>query len=153
MSLKSSVSQVSPQVLSLLVLHPNIPDEPPKARLLVASLGCVAQACCLGGFSARLRARTWEEGISIRVHSQRDVVPRPTGSLTARVLGNGGLALPRVSTRGFEVPGASLSSLRPLSVITWDCASRFSPARLSRAPRSGCDSPPRPLLCVSPCQT
>ncbi len=39
------------------------------------------------------------------------------------------------------------------SVVPWDCTSRLAPARLSRAPRTGCDSPPRPLPGVSPCQT
>ncbi len=81
--------------------------------------------------------------------STRDVVhagPRPTGSLTARVLGNGGSALPRVRT-------CLLLLTRPPSVITWDCASSFAPARLSRAPRSGCNSPLRPLPSVSPFQT
>ena len=64
MSLKRSASQVSPQVLSLLALYPNIPDEPPKARSLVASpselgLGCAAQVsfCCLVGLRLT-RART-----------------------------------------------------------------------------------------------
>ncbi len=69
-SLRCSTSQVSPQVLSLLVLHPNIPDEPPKSAVAFASLslsltrpralgsGCAAQlsTCCLGVFLARLRS-------------------------------------------------------------------------------------------------
>ncbi len=64
----------------------------------------------------------------------------PTGSLTARVLMNGGSALPQVST--------SLS--RPSSVVTWDRESTLIPAHLSRAPRPDCDLPPRPLPGVSP---
>ena len=39
---------------------------------------------------------------------------------------------------------------RPSSVVTWDRASTLTPARLSRAPRPDCDSPPRPLPSVSP---
>ena len=52
--------------------------------------------------------------------SARDVgwSPRPTGSLTARVLVNGGSALPRIST--------CLSSRPSSSVVTWDCASTLS---------------------------
>ncbi len=84
------------------------------------------------------------------VHSQRETwarVPRPTGSLTARVLGNSGSAPPQVSIWGV------VSSHSSSSVVPWDCASSFAPARLSRALRSGCDSPLRPLPGVSPCQT
>ncbi len=47
----------------------------------------------------------------------------------------------------------SISSYSSSSVVTWDCASSFASARLSRALRCGCDSPPRPLPGVSPCQT
>ncbi len=52
------------------------------------------------GFVARLRART-RSSISGTL-SARDVMgSRPTGSLTARVLGNGGSARPRVSNRDY----------------------------------------------------
>ncbi len=84
------------------------------------------------------------------VHSQRETwarVPHPTVSLTAKVLGNSGSAPPQVSIWGV----VSLHSSS--SVVPWDCASSFAPARLSRGPRSGCDSPPWPLPGVSPCQT
>ncbi len=49
--------------------------------------------------------------------SVRDVglVPRPTGSLTARVLVNGGSALPRVSTSLLVFRPSSPGSARPLS--------------------------------------
>ncbi len=105
MSLKRSASQVSPQVLSLLVLYPNIPDEPPKARSLVASpsgLGGLHGAGLFSmlsrGFSAHPHMRA--AAFFIRVHSQRETwaCPSPTGLLTARVLGNGGSAPPQVST-------------------------------------------------------
>ena len=107
MSLKRSASQVSPQVLSLLTLYPNIPDEPPRARSLVAStlgfvgLGCCASRvsyCCLGGFRltrARAHGVLYSGTLSAR---EMGLVPCPTGSLTARVLGNDGSALPWVST-------------------------------------------------------
>ncbi len=65
----------------------------------------------------------------------RDVgVPRPTGLLTARVLVNGGSALPQVSTRLLLLPVLRRSYLGLRS-------SPLAPAHLSRAPRSGCDSP------------
>ncbi len=82
----------------------------------------------------------------IWAHSQRETWarPRPTGSLT--VLGNGGSALPWVST-------CLLLFTRPPSVVTWDCASSFAPPLLSRAPRSGSISPLWPLPSVSPFQT
>ncbi len=118
------------------------------------------------GFVARLRART-RSSISGTL-SARDVMgSRPTGSLTARVLGNGGSARPRVSNRDYSLGGAVVavvwgcrSSSRPplslslvsSSVVPWDCESRLTPARLSRPPRSVCYSPPRPLPGVSPCQ-
>ncbi len=51
--------------------------------------------------------------------SARDVsfvlVPRPTGSLTARVLANGGSALPRVSTSSLVLRQSSPETARPLS--------------------------------------
>ena len=76
--------------------------------------------------------------------SARDVgVPRPTGLLTARVLVNSGSALPRVSTRLLLLPVLRRSYLGL-------CSSPLTPARLSRAPHSGCDSPPWPLPGVSP---
>ncbi len=56
MSLRRSASQVSPQILSLLVLHPNIPDKPPKPAVACGlwglGLGSAAQVSLfgLGGF-------------------------------------------------------------------------------------------------------
>ncbi len=62
--------------------------------------------------------------------SARDVgwSPRPTGSLTARVLVNGGSALPRIST--------CLSSRPSSSVVTWDCASTLSHRLIWAEPRA-----------------
>ncbi len=57
--------------------------------------------CCLGGFLFHwlTRARMRFGVLYLGTLSARDVgVPRPAGSLTARVLGNSGLALPWVST-------------------------------------------------------
>ncbi len=109
--------------------------------------------CCLGAFLARLSVRSLCSVLFIWVHSQRETwvsVPRPTGSLTARVLGNSGSAPPQVSVWGVH----PLFPLHPSSsVVPWDCASSFAPARLSRAPCSGCNSPPRALPAVSPYQT
>ncbi len=96
---------------------------------------CVACGSCLGVL-VRWLSRVRSSAFSIRTHSQRETWvsgPCPTGLLTARVLGDGGSAPPRVST---------LSS---------SCVSPFPlPARLSRAPRPGCDSPSWPPLGASP---
>ena len=118
-------------------------------------VGCVAQAslCCLGGLRlARACALLLRRSLFLGTLSARDwvPVPRPTGLLTARVLGNSGSAPPQVSVWGVC---CLFSSYLSSSVVPWDCASSFAPARLSRAPRSGCDSPPRPLPGVSPYQT
>ncbi len=98
------------------------------------------------GFAARQRARFFSV-LCFWVHSQRETwapIPCPTGSLTARVLRNSGSAPPQVSIRGL------VFSYSSSSVVPWYCASSFVPARLSRAPRSGCDSPPQPLPAVFP---
>ncbi len=101
-------------------------ESPVASRVLHGGCYCASQAsrCCLGGFLSA--------AFFIWAHSQREMWarPRPTGSLTARVLEHGGSAPPRVST-------FLLLFTRPPSVVTWDCASSFAPARLSRAPRSG----------------
>ncbi len=55
------------------------------------------------GFAARPRARCFLGVLCFWVHTQRETwvpVPRPTGSLTARVLGNSGSAPPQVSVWG-----------------------------------------------------
>ncbi len=83
------------------------------------------------GFAARPRARCFLSVLCFWVHTQRETwvpVPRPTGSLTARVLGNSGSAPLQVSIRGL------VFSYSSSSVVPWDCASSFAPARLSRAP-------------------
>ncbi len=80
-------------------------------------------------------------GSFIRTHSQREtwVAPRPTGLLTARVLGNGGSALPRVSTRGdvcwkgggghsLPLSSSSVSCLLGLRVSFHSGSSQQSPA-------------------------
>ena len=78
-----------------------------KLLSIVASplgLGCGCASwvsyCGLGGFLFRWLTRARVAAFFIRAHSQRKkwAFPRPTGSLTARVLVNGGSALPRVST-------------------------------------------------------
>ncbi len=107
----------------------------------------VAGLSCLGFFSfvgSPVRARC---GVLYSdTLSARDVgVPRPTSLLTARVLGNGGSAPPRVSTRLLlPVLHRSYLGLR---------SSPLAPAHISRAPHSGCDSPPQVLPGVSPFQT
>ena len=90
-SLRCSASQVSPQVLSLLVLHPNIPDEPPtsascgvRASLAVRVCGVWVAlrsflACCLGGFLARLRSRDPFGVLYSGALSERDVGHTPHG--------------------------------------------------------------------------
>ncbi len=111
MSLRRSASQVSPQILSLLVLYPNIPDKPPKPGSLVAcGLGFgVGERGAGLAVSSRGFSFVWlvcaraASAFFIWVHSQRETwvpFPRPTGSLTARVLGNGGSAPPQVSIWG-----------------------------------------------------
>ncbi len=106
MSLKRSASQVSPHVLSLLAIYPNIPDETPKARSLVASplglgLGGAAQVsyCCLGFFWLT-RVHACISAFFIRVHSQRETwaCPTPHGFAYCKSSRDGGSALPRVST-------------------------------------------------------
>ncbi len=150
MSLKRSASQVSPQALSLLVLYPNIPDEPPKAAVASPGLACGsasrASRCCLGGFLSSALPRALQRSLFGHTLSERRGCSTPRGFAYCE------------SSREWWVgspAGQHLSFLssRPLSVITWDCASSLAPARLSRAPRSGCDSPPRPLPGVSPFQT
>ena len=93
---------------------------------------CTSQASrCLGGFlsvGSPARARALRRSLFGHTLSERrGARPRPTGSLTARLLGNGGSALPRVST-------CLLLFTRPPSVVTWDCASSFAPARLRQSP-------------------
>ncbi len=65
--------------------------------LCVASLLLLSRGVSLSSPKTRARARF---GVLYSgTLSTRDVgVPRPAGSLTARVIGNGGSALPRVST-------------------------------------------------------
>ena len=134
---------------------PKYPGRAPKGASLVASMGFGVGLHGAGlsslsrGFSAHLRAHCCGV-LLLGTLSVRDVValvPRPTGSLTARVLRNGGSALPRVGT--CLCPLFSFSVNRYLG-LRW---SPLAPARLNRAPRSGCDSPPRPLPSVSPFQT
>ncbi len=113
------------------------------------------------GFGSSARAHLSRSSVS-KAHAQQEAQPiasRPTGPLTARVLMDGGSARPRVSNRApGKVGVASSSSSTPSlsstsqSAVPWDCASRFTPARLSRATRPGCYSPPRPLPGVSPFQ-
>ncbi len=117
-----------------------------------------AQRGCLGGL-ARLRART---SLSPFVRYQ--------GTLSAR----GATVTPHESAyckspngRRFGSPVGQqpsswegggvvfvVFSLSPTSwsAVPWDRASRLTLARLSREPRSGCYSPPRPLPGVSPFQ-
>ncbi len=85
----------------------------------------------------------------IRVHSQRETwvhVATPHGFDNCKSSREQRLGSPAGQYLG------SVSSYPSSSVVTWDCASSFAPARLSRAPRPGCDSPPRPFPGVSPCQ-
>ncbi len=96
LSLEYSASQVSRQVLSLLVWHPRIPDEPPERRSrvvcmvslcqgLVAFRFCRSHAGLARGFVALLRmasVRFLGCPLSRRCGSP---VPCPAGSLTARV--------------------------------------------------------------------
>ena len=94
-----------------------------RPRVWVGGLGCTAQVsrhCCLGGFRLT-RARMRFGVLYLGTLSARDVgsIPRPTGSLTARVLGNGGSAPPRVSTCVYLLlvlcqssPGTALVSSR-----------------------------------------
>ncbi len=69
------------------------------------------------GFCWLSRARA--SAFFIRTHSQREtwalLFPRPTGSLTARVLGDSGSAPPRVSTPSlsFELRQSSPGTARP----------------------------------------
>ncbi len=74
----------------------------------VCGCGCAAQLslCCLGVFwLACARAASAAFFISGYTLSERRgfSAPRPTGSLTARVLGNSGSALPQVSVWGVHV--------------------------------------------------
>ncbi len=120
----------------------------------------VARAARLSrGVGSSARAHLSRSSVS-QAHSQQEAQPvasRPTGPLTARVLVDGGSARPRVSKRAPGKVGVGVVVFVPLSLtswsaVPWDCASRVTPARLSRAPRSGCYSPPRPLPGVSPFQ-
>ncbi len=154
MSLKHSASQVSPQVLCLLVLYPNIPDEPPKGGcgvrrsprgwgcLRIAGLFLLSRGFYFVGSPARARCGVlYSDTLSARDGG----IPRPMSLLTARVLVIGGSALPQVSTCLLLF---SSSVSRHLGLRS----SPLTPARLSRAPHSGCDSPPWPLPGVSPFQ-
>ena len=148
MSLKCSASQVSPQVLSLLVLYQNIPDEPPKARFLMASLGfagCVMRrgSFGLGDFVCWLtRARALRRSLFGHTLSERRGGCYSTPHEFAYCESS--------SERWVSSPAGQYLSSRPSSVITWDCVSTLTPARLSRAPCPDCDSPPWPLPGVSP---
>ncbi len=92
LSLEYSASQVSPQVLSLMVLHPRIPDEPPEMR----ALSCVSLSVSdCGGFGFVGHAQacledlwlscTWPRFIFSDAHSAGDAASHPAGLLTARV--------------------------------------------------------------------
>ena len=118
-----------------------IPDRWPVVHIVMwRSLwgwvgGCVSRVshCCLGGFLSHWLTRAYMRfGVLYSgTLSARDVgVPRPAGSLTARVLGNGGSAS---SPAGQYL---CLSSSHPLSVITWDCASLFLHRLISAEPRA-----------------
>ena len=120
------------------------PGRVPKGALVVWRLWgwvCLLRVgSCLGGFwLSRARASAF----FIRTHSQREtwalLFPRPTGSLTARVLGDSGSAPPRVST-----PSSSFVSrhLGP-RVRSHTGSSQQSPAPWLRLG-------PRPLAGVSP---
>ena len=105
-----------------------------RSRVAVSSRGF-----CLVGSPACARF-----GILIRTHSQREtwVGLRPTP--------HGFAYCESSSERWVGSPESQYLSSRPPSVVTWDCVSPLSPARLSRAPRPDCNSPPRTLPGVSP---
>ncbi len=74
MSLRRSASQVSPQVLSLLILYPNIPDEPPKPGSLVAclvpalGLGVGLRCAALYVLSRGFSGFCWLAGLTAQAH-------------------------------------------------------------------------------------
>ncbi len=157
LSLEWSASNVSPQVLSLLVLYPNIPDEPPKACF---SCGVSVSGVCWGLRVAGLLSRGFLF-IGSPTHALRHSLFGHT--LSERRVGGWGVGVggcystphgfaycDSSSERWVGSPMGQYLSSHPSSVITWDCASPLTPARLSRAPRPDCDLPLRPLPGVSP---
>ncbi len=120
--------------------------------MLLWRLGVARAArCCLGGvWLVCVRAPLSRSSIS-KVHSQQESQPsRPTGTLTARVLMDGGSARPRVSSRAPGKVGwgyrrrlrLSLSRL-PLSRLSLGTA-HLSPLRLDSA-RPRAPAATRPL--------
>ncbi len=106
-------------------------------------LGCAVQLsmCCLGGFLARLHLRSLCGVLYSGTLSERDVGTRstPHGFAYCKSSRERRVGSPAGQYLGCAWYFLSCSSS---SVVPWDCASRLAPARLSRAPRSGCDSPP-----------
>ncbi len=108
-------------------------------------LRCAAHSVLSRGFLVRLRSRSLCVVLYFWVHSQREMwvpVPHPTGSLTARVLGNSRSAPPHVSVFG------CLSSILFASILV------LSPLGLRISPRtSSSQQSPMPWLRLAPSAT
>ncbi len=132
-----------------------------RSEYSVASLCGYARRGCLGGL-ARLRARTFLSPF-VRYQgtlSARGATVTPHGSAYCKSPNGRRFGSPAGQQPsswegvGVYVGVVVVFSLSPTSwsAVPWDCASRFTLARLSRAPRPGCYSPPQPLPGVSPFQ-
>ncbi len=117
--------------------------------------GCAAQLslCCLGGFLARLRSHSLcgvlLSGYTLSERRGFCVLSTPHGFAYCKSSRERRVGSPAGQCLGCA---CVIPRVRPRQSSSWDRASRFAPARLSRAPRPGCDSPPRPLPGVSPYQ-
>ncbi len=93
----------------------------------------------LGGFLSLAHPRARVAAFFIRTHSQRETwgwfYSTPHGFAYCE----------SSSERWVGSPVGQYLSSRPSSVVPWNRASPLTPAYLSRAPRSYCDSPPWPL--------
>ena len=110
-------------------------------------VGCAAQLslCFSRGFSG-LPAFLYLGTLSVRSVVSSCVLSTPHGFAYCKSSRER-----RVSSPAGQCLGCAcvIPRVRPRQ-SSWDRASRFAPARLSRAPRPGCDSPLRPLPGVSP---